>query len=69
MTYTSYAFLVFAAITLVIYYTVKEKRQWSILLLSSIIFYLCSGPVFFAYLLFFSLFTWYGAKKLGGGVK
>lgn len=46
MQYTSYTFLFFTYITVVIYYTVHTMRQWIILLLSSIVFYLCSGPVF-----------------------
>ncbi|MCM1388377.1 MAG: hypothetical protein NC231_13695 [Bacillus sp. (in: Bacteria)] len=35
-----------------------------ILLFSSIFFYMCSGPVFLAYILSVSFFTWYGARKL-----
>lgn len=65
MTYTSYSFLFFVIITVAIYYAVSEKRQWVILLLSGIIFYLCSGPIFFGYLLCFSFITWFGAKKCG----
>lgn len=64
MTYTSYAFALFLFVVIGIYYTVHKKRQWVILLISSIVFYLCSGPVFLVYLLLFSLFTWYGAKRL-----
>lgn len=64
MTYTSYAFLFFTFITICIYYTVPKKRQWIVLLFSSVFFYICSGPIFFLYLLFISFFTWYGAKKV-----
>lgn len=67
MTYTSYAFVIFTFITTGIYYTVHKKRQWMILLLSSIIFYACSGPVFLIYLLAITLLTWYGAGKTGEG--
>lgn len=63
MTYTSYTFLFFTFITVCIYYMVHKKWQWIILLASSIVFYVCSGPVFLAYLLLFSFLTWYGAKK------
>ena len=64
MTYTSYAFLIFIVITTGIYYTVHKKRQWLVLLFSSIIFYICSGPVFLIWLLSFTFFTWYGAGKM-----
>lgn len=64
MTYTSYAFLIFIVITTGIYYTVHKKRQWMVLLFSSIIFYICSGPVFLIWLLSFTFFTWYGAGKM-----
>lgn len=67
MTYTSYAFVIFTVITTGIYYAVDKKWQWMILLLFSIIFYTCSGPVFLIYLLTLTLFTWYGAGKIGEG--
>ena len=64
MTYISYAFVIFTFITTGIYYTVHKKRQWMVLLFSSIIFYACSGPAFLSGLLFFSFITWYGAGKM-----
>lgn len=64
MTYTSYAFLFFTFITICIYYKVYKKRQWMVLLFSSIFFYMCSGPIFFLYLFLISFFTWYGTKKV-----
>ncbi len=67
MTYTSYAFVIFTFITTGIYYTVHKKRQWMVLLLSSIIFYICSGPVFLIWLLSFTFLTWYGAGKIEEG--
>lgn len=35
-----------------------------ILLLASVFFYMCSGPIFFLYLLSASFFTWYGTQKI-----
>lgn len=67
MTYTSYAFVIFTLITTGIYYTVHKKRQWAVLLFSSIIFYACSGPAFLSGLLFFTFITWYGAGKMEEG--
>ncbi len=64
MTYTSYAFLVFICVTICIYYAVHKNRQWVVLLISSIIFYICSGPLFLGYLFLVSYITWYGAKRL-----
>lgn len=66
MTYTSYVFVLFIAATICIYYIVPQKWQWKVLLFSSIIFYICSGPVFLIYLFLFSFLTWYGALKLEG---
>ena len=64
MTYTSYIFILFVLLITCIYYMVHKSRQWVVLLIASLIFYICSGPVFLAYLVFFSLFTWYGAKRI-----
>lgn len=64
MTYISYTFVLFVIVTILLYYTVSKKWQWAVLLTASIIFYLCSGPVFLIYLALFSFATWYGAKKL-----
>lgn len=64
MTYISYTFVLFVILTLFIYYTVCKKWQWAVLLTASIIFYLCSGPIFLSYLVLFSLATWYGARTI-----
>lgn len=64
MTYTSYAFILFVLLTIGVYYTVHKNWQWFVLLVASIAFYICSGPVFLIYLVVFSLFTWYGAKRI-----
>lgn len=64
MTYTSYVFVLFILLTISIYYMVRKNWQWVVLLIASIIFYICSGLVFGAYLVFCSLFTWYGAKRI-----
>lgn len=66
MTYILYVFMLFIIATICVYYIVPQKYQWNVLLLSSIIFYMCSGPVFLIYLLLFSFLTWYGVLKLEG---
>ena len=43
MTLTSFPFLVFAAVTLLIYYTVPKKGQWMVLLAASTLFYAAAG--------------------------
>ena len=43
MFFTSYEFLFFAGILLVLYYIVPKKTQWILLLLASYIFYGLSG--------------------------
>lgn len=64
MSYTSYLFVLFVFITACAYYVVHKESQWVVLLVSSIIFYMCSGPAFLLYILAVSLVTWYGAKRM-----
>ena len=42
MLFTSYNFIIFAAVLLLLYYTLPQKLQRPLLLAGSLIFYLCS---------------------------
>ena len=51
MLFTSYGFLAFAAVFLLLYYTVPKKLQWGLLLAASYIFYFIAGPEFLPYII------------------
>ena len=54
MLFTSYTFIAFMAVVLLLYYLVPKKRQWPLLLVASYIFYWCADPM---YLLFIGVTT------------
>ena len=51
MLFTSYEFIGFAAILLLLYYLIPKKAQWCLLLSASYIFYFIAGPQFLPYIL------------------
>ena len=61
MSVVSISFLGFFLITLLIYYCIPPKRQWIILLLSSIAFYFCSAAGYTFLYVLVSIITIYGA--------
>lgn len=54
MLFTSYEFLIFAALLLGLYYIIPKRFQWMLLLLASYLFYWIANP---AYLLFIGITT------------
>ena len=63
MQFTSFSFLLFAALLLVLYYTIPRKGQWVLLLVASYGFYLWAGLQNLFYILLTTLTT-YGATLL-----
>ena len=55
MQFTSFSFILFAVLTLIIYYLVPRRSQWKVLLLSSLCFYAFAGAEY----LIFILYTWF----------
>ena len=55
MQFTSFSFILFAALTLIVYYLVPRRSQWKVLLLFSLFFYAFAGAEY----LFFILYTWF----------
>ncbi len=51
MSFTSFEFFVFLAITLLLYYILPKKTQWVILLVASFIFYAFAGGFYLPYIL------------------
>ena len=52
MLFTSYGFILFAALLLAIYYVFPKKYQWTLLLAASYLFYAFSGIENFAFIIF-----------------
>ncbi len=58
MLFTSAAFLLFAAVTLVLYFSVPGRMQWWVLLGASLVFYLLSGPEYFLFIIYTAAVTY-----------
>lgn len=63
MQFTSFTFLLFAALTILLYYLIPGKWQWILLLLASGCFYLYAGTEYLFFILFTAATT-YGAAML-----
>lgn len=59
MLFTSYGFIGFVAILLVLYYRVPKRMQWVVLLLFSYIFYFCAGASYLFYIIITTLSIYY----------
>ena len=64
MLFTSYEFVAFLAIAFVLYYAVPKRAQWTVLLVSSIVFYLFAGVEYMAFIFATSLISWGAALWL-----
>ncbi|MCI8402772.1 MAG: MBOAT family protein [Lachnospiraceae bacterium] len=68
MSITSYGFLLFAGVLLLLYYIVPRRFQWCLLLIASYVFYAFSGVRYLGYILATTLCT-YGASRIMGRLK
>ncbi|MBR3988602.1 MAG: MBOAT family protein [Clostridia bacterium] len=57
MTLSSFAFLLFLSVVLIVYYLVPKKLQWAVLLVGSYTFYLFSGIDHVIFIIFTTLLT------------
>jgi D-alanyl-lipoteichoic acid acyltransferase DltB (MBOAT superfamily) len=64
MLFTSFPFLCFAAVTLLLYFTVPRRMQWWVLLLASYLFYFLSGALYPLFLLFTTVVTYLTARRM-----
>ena len=64
MLFTSYEFLIFAAVLLVVYYLIPKRFQWMLLLAGSWVFYFIAGTSYLPYLLATALTVWFTALRL-----
>ena len=65
MQFTSFTFLLFAALLLTVYYIIPGKWQWPLLLIASYVFYLWAGTDYLFFILFTTVTT-YGAACIIG---
>ncbi|NLP35910.1 MAG: MBOAT family protein [Clostridiales bacterium] len=64
MLFTSYEFLAFLAILIVIYYLIPKKYQWILLLVASYLFYAVAGIGYLFYIIATTLSTYLASYKL-----
>ena len=62
MQFTSFSFFLFAAISLVLYFTLPKRMQWVVLFLASYVFYLFSGWDNLCFILFTTVVTYVTAR-------
>lgn len=64
MAFTSFYFLVFAALTAAVYYIAPVRSRWIVLLAASYAFYLISSPKTFVFVIFTTVITFFGGKYI-----
>ncbi len=64
MTLTSINFFVFVAAVLLLYYCFPKKLRWTVLLAASYFYYIITCPKYFAFILFTTISTYFGALKI-----
>lgn len=64
MQFTSLAFIGFAVLVFLLYYTVPKKGQWCVLLAASYLFYFAAGASYLIFILYTTLITYITARIL-----
>ena len=64
MTLTSFPFLIFAAVTVLLYYLVPKRGQWMVLLTASVLFYAVAGGWYLPFILTTVLTTFFLARVI-----
>lgn len=62
MQFASCSFIIFAAVTLLVYYIVPKKTQWIVLLAASYFFYLWAGTEYLGFIIFTTVTTYFTAR-------
>ena len=68
MQFTSFTFLLFAALLLTVYYIIPGKFQWPLLLIASYVFYLWAGTDYLFFILFTTATTYGAAYMIDRGL-
>ncbi|MBQ4381474.1 MAG: MBOAT family protein [Oscillospiraceae bacterium] len=69
MLFTSYSFIAFLAVLLVLYYLVPRRFQAPLLLAASCVFYLFAGPLFLIYIAVTTVTVYFAGLRIGDGLK
>lgn len=64
MAFTTKTFMVFMAVVFLLYYRIPTKHQWKLLLCASYVFYAFASPVYVIFLVFTTVVTYLGGRKL-----
>ncbi|MDO4177435.1 MAG: MBOAT family protein, partial [Bacillota bacterium] len=64
MSFTSFAFLIFVAITVILYYLVPKKYRWVVLLAASYFYYLEASAKSFVFILCTTIITFFAARLI-----
>ena len=65
MAFTSFSFLLFAAVVIAAYYLVPKKAQWAVLLIASYVFYFTAGAKYLIFILLTTVTTYFTALHMG----
>lgn len=65
MSFTSFGFLLFFGILLLLYYTIPKSWQWKLLLAGSLFFYAFAGWTAMSYMAAAILSTWLCGREIG----
>lgn len=66
MLFTSYSFAALVVASLVLYYLIPRRFQWTLLLAASCVFYVCSGPENMVFIALTAVSTWFAALRIQG---
>ena len=64
MLFTSYEFVAFLFLVLVLYYVLPGKFQWQFLLFAGYLFYFAAGPTYLLYILTTTVTVWFAACRM-----
>ena len=64
MQFTSLSFFLFAAVTVLLYFTACKRVQWCLLLAASYLFYLFAGAEYLLFILYTTLVTYVTARLM-----
>ncbi len=64
MQFTSLGFILFATVTVVLYYAVPRRMQWRLLLAASYVFYFFAGPEYLIFILYTTAVTYLTARLM-----
>ena len=68
MAFTSFSFLLFAAVVIAAYYLVPQRFQWWVLLIASYVFYFTAGVKYLLFIVLTTVTTFFTARHMGAAL-